>query len=74
MSKIQRLLIVLVVIAIAFAFLWPTISWYWLTPKADMALALGTREQIRDYSRSMAITDLTALKADRKSTRLNSSH
>ena len=63
MSKIQRLLIVLVVIAIAFAFLWPTISWYWLTPKADMALALGTREQIRDYSRSMAITDLTALKA-----------
>jgi preprotein translocase subunit SecD len=63
MSKIQRLLIVLVVIAVAFAFLWPTVSWYWLTPKADMALALGTREQIRDYSRAMAITDLTALKA-----------
>jgi preprotein translocase subunit SecD len=63
MSKIQRLLVVLVVIAIAFAFLWPTVSWYWLTPKADQALALGSREQIRDYSRSMAITDLTALKA-----------
>jgi preprotein translocase subunit SecD len=63
MSKLQRLLIVLVVIAIAFAFLWPTVSWYWLTPKADQALALGSREQIRDYSRNMAITDLNALKA-----------
>jgi preprotein translocase subunit SecD len=63
MSKVQRFLIVLVVIAIAFAFLWPTVSWYWLTPKADKALAVGSREQIRDYSRSMAITDLTALKS-----------
>jgi preprotein translocase subunit SecD len=64
MSKVQRFLIVLVVIAIAFAFLWPTVSWYWLTPKADKALALGSREMIRDYARNMAITDLTALKSD----------
>ena len=64
MSKIQRLLIVVAVVAVSFAFLWPTVSWYWLTPKADMALALGSREQIREYARSMAITDLTALKAE----------
>jgi preprotein translocase subunit SecD len=63
MSKIQRLLIVLLVVAVSFAFLWPTISWYGFTPAADKALAVGSREQIRDYSRSMAITDLTALKA-----------
>jgi preprotein translocase subunit SecD len=63
MSKFQRLLVVLAVIAISFAFLWPTVSWYGLTPKADQALALGSREQIREYSRAMAITDLTALKA-----------
>ena len=63
MSKVQRFLIVLVVSLIAFAFLWPTVSWYWLTPKADMALALGSREQIREYARSMAITDLNALKS-----------
>ena len=62
MSKLQRLLIVLAVIAVSFIFLWPTVSWYWLTPKADQALALGSREQIREYSRAMAITDLTALK------------
>jgi preprotein translocase subunit SecD len=63
MSKIQRLLVVLATIVVSFAFLWPTVNWYWLTPKADKAIALGTREQIRDYSRSMAITNLTALKA-----------
>jgi len=63
MSKFQRLLIVLAIVAVAFAFLWPTVSWYWLTPKADQALALGTREQIRDYSRSMAIASIKALKA-----------
>ncbi len=63
MSKTQRFLVVLVVLAVAFAFLWPTISWYWLTPKEDMALAVGSREQIRDYARRMAYTDLTELKA-----------
>jgi preprotein translocase subunit SecD len=51
-----------VVLAVAFAFLWPTISWYWLTPKEDMALAVGSREQIREYARRMAYTDLTELK------------
>jgi preprotein translocase subunit SecD len=63
MSKIQRLLIVLLVVAVSFAFLWPTISWYGFTSKSDQSLAVGSREQIRDYSRSMAITDLNVLKA-----------
>jgi preprotein translocase subunit SecD len=63
MSKFQRLLIVLAVVAVSFAFLWPTVNWYWLTPKADKALAVGSREQIREYARSMAIADLNALKA-----------
>ena len=67
MSKLQRLLIVLAVVAVSFAFLWPTVSWYWLTPKADQALALGSREQIREYARTMAITDLNALKSSASS-------
>ena len=45
-------MIVLAVIAVSLVFLWPTVSWYWLTPKADQALALGSREQIREYARS----------------------
>ena len=62
MSKIRRLIIVLVVIGVALAFLWPSINWYFLTPKEDQALALGSREQIREYSRRMATKDLSELK------------
>ncbi|HET7838372.1 MAG TPA: protein translocase subunit SecD, partial [Rectinemataceae bacterium] len=32
------------------------------TPKEDQALAVGSREQIREYARRMAYTDLTELK------------
>jgi hypothetical protein len=41
------------VIAVAFAFLFPTIHWYFLTPKEDQRWLL-IREQIRDFSRRMA--------------------
>ena len=63
MSKIRRLIVVLVVIGIALAFLWPSISWYFLTPKEDQAIAVGSREQIREYSRRMASKDISELKA-----------
>ena len=63
MSKIRRLVIVLVVIGIALAFLWPSISWYFFTPKENQALAVGSREQIREYSRQMAKQDIAELKA-----------
>jgi preprotein translocase subunit SecD len=63
MSKFQRFLVILAVLAVSLAFLWPTAGWYWFTPKADQAIALGSREQIREYARSMAITDLSGLKA-----------
>ncbi len=62
MSKTKRFIIVLAVLAIALAFLFPTIQWYFLTPKEDQALAVGSREQIREYSRRMAYAELTELK------------
>lgn len=62
MSKTKRFIIVLAVLAIAFAFLFPSIQWYFLTPKEEQALASGSREQIREYSRRMAFTKLTELK------------
>ncbi|HOX92054.1 MAG TPA: protein translocase subunit SecD, partial [Spirochaetales bacterium] len=61
MNKTKRFLIVLAVLAVAFAFLFPSIQWYFLTPKEDQALALGSREQIREYAWRMARTDLTEL-------------
>lgn len=63
MSKIRRLIIVIAVFAVAFAFLFPTIQWYFLTPKEDQAIAVGSREQIRDYSRRTAYSALADIKA-----------
>jgi preprotein translocase subunit SecD len=62
MSKTKRFIIVLAVLAVAFAFLFPSLKWYLWTPKEDQALALVTREQIREYSRKMALTDISELK------------
>ncbi len=62
MSKTRRLIIVLAVLGIAFAFLYPSLSWYFFTPKEDQAIAVGSREQIREYSRRMAFKNLTELK------------
>jgi len=70
MNKRSRLMIILVVLAVCFAFLWPSIKWYYIIPKADQALALGSREKIKDFSRNMAVADLKQLiddaRADKK--------
>jgi preprotein translocase subunit SecD len=62
MSKTRRFVIVLVVLGIAFAFLFPSLKWYFWTPKEDQALAVVSREQIREYSRRMALSDVAELK------------
>lgn len=64
MSKRSRLVLILVVLAVCFAFLWPSVKWYFLTPKEDQALALGSREKIKDYARNMAVSDLKDLMAE----------
>lgn len=63
MNKTRRFIIVIAVLGISFAFLFPTIRWYFLTPKEDQAVAVGSREQIRDYSRRMAYAAITDIKA-----------
>ncbi|HRW24227.1 MAG TPA: protein translocase subunit SecD [Spirochaetia bacterium] len=61
MNKTKRFIIVLVVLAVAFAFLFPSLQWYAMTPKEDQALALGSREQIREYAWRMARADLAEI-------------
>jgi preprotein translocase subunit SecD len=63
MNKTKRFIIVLAVLAAAFAFLFPSIQWYYLTPKEDQALALGSREQIREYAWRVARADLVAIES-----------
>ena len=62
MTKKSRFAIILVVLAVCFAFLWPTISWYYRTPAEDQALALRSLESIKDYSEAMAGADFNKLK------------
>ena len=54
MKKRYRLVIVLIVMAVCFVFLWPTLRWYFLTPLDQQALALQTRERIRDDAEQYA--------------------
>jgi preprotein translocase subunit SecD len=44
-----------------FAFLWPTIRWYFLVPKDQQAQALESREQIKTYASRTAQADLQRL-------------
>ena len=63
MSKKSRLFIILAVLAVCFAFLWPSISWYARTPEETQKLALGSLEKIKDYSSAKAAQDVKELKA-----------
>ena len=62
MNKRSRFILILVVLAVCFGFLWPSLKWYALTPKEDKALALSSLENIKDYSSVKAADDVAALK------------
>jgi preprotein translocase subunit SecD len=61
MSKRYRFFIVLLTVGICFVFLLPTIRWYFLVPKEEQTLALGSREQIKTYASETAQADLQTL-------------
>lgn len=61
MSKRYRFFIILIVLAVCFLFLLPTIRWYFLTPRDSQALAQETRQQIRTYASEKAQADLQRL-------------
>ena len=66
MRKRTRFVIVLAVLGLCFAFLYPTLKWYFWTGKDDKALALGSREKIKDYVINMTKADIDALIASAK--------
>jgi preprotein translocase subunit SecD len=61
MSKRYRFFIVLLTIGICFVFLLPTIRWYFLVPREEQTLALGSREQIKAYASETARAELQTL-------------
>ena len=61
MSKRYRFFILLVVLGVCFLFLWPSVRWYYFTPKEQQAMALESRQQIRNYSSQAAVADYQLL-------------
>ena len=62
MSKRFRFFIVLLVLAISGAFLYPTFEWYFLIPDQKIDLASGSREQIQVYAKTKAAEVASELK------------
>ena len=63
MSKRFRLLLVLILLGIAFAFLYPSLQWYFLLSPEVKQLATGSRPQIKAYAERRArgaLAELTA--------------
>ena len=61
MSKRSRFIIILLVLAVCFWFLWPSINWYVRTPKDQQTLALGSLEKIKDYTTLTAKNEVDKL-------------
>ena len=61
MSKRYRFIIILVIMAMCFVFLWPSMRWYFLVPKDQQTLALESREQIKTYASRTAQVELQRL-------------
>jgi preprotein translocase subunit SecD len=58
MSKRYRFIIILLTIAVCAIFLAPTVRWYFLVPAQDKVIALGSREQIKNYASRRAESDI----------------
>ncbi|MDR2211338.1 MAG: protein translocase subunit SecD [Spirochaetaceae bacterium] len=63
MKKRYRFFILLITVGLCSVFLYPTARWYFFVPKDEQNLALGSREQIRDYARRTAGQDIEKLVA-----------
>jgi preprotein translocase subunit SecD len=61
MSKRYRFAIIVVIVAVCFVFLWPSLRWYFLVPRDQQARALQSREQIKTYASQTALVDLQRL-------------
>lgn len=66
MSKRNRFLLIIAVLGLCLYCLWPSIQWYFRTPKEDQKIALSSLEKIRDYSIEQAVSAVKELEAEAK--------
>ncbi len=62
MSKRSRFFVILLVLVIAGVFLYPTCKWYFMVPADKKDIALGSKEQIRNYAMSKAEKELEKIR------------
>jgi preprotein translocase subunit SecD len=62
MTKLMRMLLVLVLTGLGVVFLYPTVTWYFFTDQDMKALANGTLEEIRLWAEDKASSDAEELK------------
>ncbi len=62
MKNAGRLAAVLLVLIVSAVLLYPSIKWYCFVSEDVKQLAVGTKEQIRDYSRARAGEDVAAIR------------
>ena len=63
MSKRYRFGIILITMSVCLLFLLPTIRWYFMVPQEAKTIALGSRQQIKDYASQTARRDLDRIVA-----------
>lgn len=61
MSKRLRFFVILLVLGIGVAFIYPTVNWYFFVSEDMKAIASGSRDQIRLWAQGQAESDATAL-------------
>jgi preprotein translocase subunit SecD len=67
MKKRYRFLLTIVLMAVAFYFLWPSLNWYFIVPQADKEIAESSRNQIKVYAQERAdeiVKRLVAMNGD----------
>ena len=66
MNKRSRFILILVVLALCYAFLRPSITWYFKTPADVQKVALSSLEKIKDESEKKARDEVSSLLAKAK--------
>jgi preprotein translocase subunit SecD len=67
MKKRYRFLLIVVLVAVGFYFLWPSMKWYFFTPQADKEVAESSRNQIKVFAQEQAdkvVKKLVAMNPD----------
>ncbi|AHH12675.1 Protein translocase subunit secD [Borrelia hermsii YBT] len=62
MNKVSKFILILFVTSFAYLLIFPTLKWYFFTNDEDKKISSYSKEALRDYSKSKALSSLVKLK------------